>query len=371
MPELAAHVLFALGSLVLILIAAELFTNAVEWLGLKLKLAEGAVGSVLAAVGTALPETVIPMVAIIVDAARHELFSPVGRSQSVGLGAIVGAPFMLGTLAFFVVGLTYFISLRAHSRPSPFDVDGTVIRHDIEFFLIAFSLGVGAGLLRYYWPAMPHSLNWILAFSLIAVYLVYLRRVFAGGKTAEAADLGPLHFGRPLPWVDERNPRKRLILLQFAGAIALMFLGARVFVEHLGPLALALGVHPLILALLIVPIATELPEKFNSVLWVSRGKDTLAMGNISGAMVFQSTFPVSLGLVFLSWSFAPLSPALLSAIFGLIGALVVYVGLRRTNEVNPYALLIGGALYLGYLALIALHLMGVITLAVGPSAVAH
>ena len=52
-------------ALAVILIAAELFTNGIEWFGHKLNLAEGAVGSVLAAVGTALPETMIPLVAIL------------------------------------------------------------------------------------------------------------------------------------------------------------------------------------------------------------------------------------------------------------------------------------------------------------------
>ena len=56
-----------------------------------------------------------------------------------------------------------------------------------------------------------------------------------------------------------------------------------------------LGAAPLIMSLLITPIATELPEKFNSVLWIRQRKDTLALGNITGAMVFQSTFPVSVG----------------------------------------------------------------------------
>ena len=45
-----------LVTFVVILIGAELFTNGIEWAGHRLKLAEGAVGSLLAAVGTALPE---------------------------------------------------------------------------------------------------------------------------------------------------------------------------------------------------------------------------------------------------------------------------------------------------------------------------
>lgn len=362
MPPLATDLLLVLASLALILLAAELFTNGVEWLGAKLKLAEGAVGSVLAAVGTALPETVIPVAAIIVDVLHGQLFTPQGKAQTIGLGAIVGAPFMLGTLAFFIVGLTYFINRASGRRQGPFDVAGEVIRSDVQYFLIAFSVGAGAGLLKHYWTGMPRFLDWVLAATLVAVYGIYLRRVTREGEVSSMVDLTPLHIGRPIPWVDERRPRTRVIIVQLLLALVLMFGGAHLFVAHLSSVALAVGVHPLILALLIVPIATELPEKFNSVLWVSRGKDTLAMGNISGAMVFQSTFPVSVGLLFLNWRFTLLDPAFLSACFGLAGAVVVLLGLLRRNEVDPRALLLGGLLYLGFLTLVGLHIAGVLHL---------
>jgi len=369
MPPLAIDLLLVLASLALILLAAELFTNGVEWLGAKLKLAEGAVGSVLAAVGTALPETIIPVAAIIVDVLNGKLFTPEGKAQTIGLGAIVGAPFMLGTLAFFLVGLTYFITRATKRRTGQFDVDGNVIRSDIQFFLIAFGLGAGAGLLKHYWAGMPQQLNWLLAAALVFVYLVYLRRVTRAGEVSSMVHLTPLHIGRPIPWVDERQPNKRTIIIQLVLALGLMFYGAHLFVGHLSSVAQAIGVHPLILALLIVPIATELPEKFNSVLWVSRGKDTLAMGNISGAMVFQSTFPITIGLLFLDWRFAPLDPAFISACFGLAGALLVLIGLQRRNEVDPRALLLGGVLYLVFLTLVVLHITGVIHLAVNYNAV--
>ena len=92
-----------------ILLGAELFTNGIEWFGRKLELAEGAVGSVLAAVGTALPETMIPIIAI--------LFGGGGdASHAVGVGAILGAPFMLSTLAMFVTGVGVIGSV-AGGRP--------------------------------------------------------------------------------------------------------------------------------------------------------------------------------------------------------------------------------------------------------------
>src|SRR5204863_5983060 len=83
---------------VVILLGAELFTNGIEWFGHKLNLAQGAVGSVLAAVGTALPETMIPIIAILFGGGS-------AASDSVGIGAILGAPFMLSTLAMFVRGV--------------------------------------------------------------------------------------------------------------------------------------------------------------------------------------------------------------------------------------------------------------------------
>ena len=66
-----------------ILLGAELFTNGIEWFGRKLNLAQGAVGSVLAAVGTALPETMIPIIAIIFGSGGE-------ATHAVGVGAILG-----------------------------------------------------------------------------------------------------------------------------------------------------------------------------------------------------------------------------------------------------------------------------------------
>src|SRR3954447_22355278 len=93
--------ILAIG-LVVILAGSELFTNGIEWFGHKLNLAEGAVGSVLAAVGTALPETMIPLVAILVGGQSG---GSEESAHAIGVGAILGAPFMLSTLAMFVTGV--------------------------------------------------------------------------------------------------------------------------------------------------------------------------------------------------------------------------------------------------------------------------
>ena len=88
-------------SLAAILLATVPFTNVVEILGERLDLGQGAVGSVLAALGTALPETMIPIVAIVGALIFGWNPQTVGE---IGVGAILGAPFLLATLAMFVVG---------------------------------------------------------------------------------------------------------------------------------------------------------------------------------------------------------------------------------------------------------------------------
>src|SRR3712207_4472363 len=84
-----------------IVVAAALCVNAVELLGERLNLGAGAVGSILAAVGTALPETMIPIVAVIAS-----LLTGSDAAGDIGVGAILGAPFLLATLAMFVVGVS-------------------------------------------------------------------------------------------------------------------------------------------------------------------------------------------------------------------------------------------------------------------------
>ena len=105
-------VVLLVGSLALILFGAELFTNGIEWFGHKLNLAEGAVGSVLAAVATAMPETLIPLIAIV---GPIVFGGGTPHSAEVGVGAILGAPFMLSTLAMFVTGAGVLVFSRARA----------------------------------------------------------------------------------------------------------------------------------------------------------------------------------------------------------------------------------------------------------------
>jgi cation:H+ antiporter len=342
---------------VVILVGAELFTTGIEWFGRKLELAEGAVGSVLAAVGTALPETMIPIIAI--------GFGGGGKAtDEVGIGAVLGAPFMLSTLAMFVTGVGVLAYRSRRPTGSVMTVDTGVLVHDIRFFVLAYALAIGAAFL----PEALAPAKWLVAVALAAIYIVYVKGHFDAEREAGEADLAPLRFHRFDPagrQTDPAVPRLRIVSLQVLAALGCIIGGAYLFVGAVNSLAQSLGVSELLLALVIAPIATELPEKFNSLIWVRQGKDTLAMGNITGAMVFQSAIPTIVALVLAgsAWHVSPDSAlAFTSALIALIAVAAVFGPMARRHALDGKALLVGGLLYVAYLALVVGQLTGVLHL---------
>jgi cation:H+ antiporter len=343
------------GAFVIILSGAELFTNGIEWLGRKLNLAEGAVGSVLAAVGTALPETMIPIIAILSGGGS-------AASHGVGVGAILGAPFMLSTLAMFVTGTAVLIVARGRPSGDVMPVDTGVLAHDIQYFGIAYAIAIGAAFL----PADPPWLKWIAAVVLVAIYAWYVKGHFEADPEVDAEDLAPLRFRRldPAGLIQSPEaPRLRIVNLQVLAALGLIVLGAYFFVEAVEHLATSFGLDEALLALVIAPIATELPEKFNSVIWVRQGKDTLAMGNITGAMVFQSTIPTVVALLFAAdaWTYGEGSRlAFGSAAIAFLSTALIFIPMARAGRLTGRRLLVGGAFYVVYLVAVVLALAKIV-----------
>ncbi len=349
-------VLLFLLSFVIILASCELFTNGVEWVGRRFNLSEGCVGSVLAAIGTALPETIIPLIAI--------LFVAGDAGTELGTGAILGAPFMLATLALFVCGLAV-LAFRRQRETNTLHINGHLIRRDLKFFLLAYGLAAAAAFL-------PHDLNVVrtgLGIALFCLYGVYVWYTVRTGDVCEEELKGLyLHQAfrrlRTQGTADDNGPEMYrpstvLIIVQVFLSLAGIILGADIFVQQIEALSTEVAVPVIIMALLITPIATELPEKFNSVLWIRARKDTFAIGNITGAMVFQSCIPVSIGLLLTPWAIDLGHPieALEAAAMGiaLLSGLILYLRSSET-ELSMASLMTGGVLYLAFFALVLMNL---------------
>jgi cation:H+ antiporter len=287
-------------------------------------------------VGTALPETVIPIIAILVN--RRD-----PASVEVGIGAIAGAPFMLATLAFFVTGVSAVVCAALRRRTLAMRADARVIGRDLAFFLLLYGTAVLTTFLHDYQP-----LRVLVAVALLLTYVWYVRRtILAEGEAHE--EINPLHLARLL----RTREHTWVIGLQVTLSLALMLWGAHLFVKHVAALSHALGMSALILSMIVTPIATELPEKMNSVIWTAQKKDTLALGNLTGAMVFQSSFPVVFGLIFTHWDLR--GAPMVSAALAIAGAALAYLWIRLRGTINPFVLLLGGPLYGMFVAYICRH----------------
>jgi cation:H+ antiporter len=303
-------VLLLLAAFVLIVGGAVGFTNAVEWLGHRLGLGAGAVGALLAAIGTALPESVLPLVAVLSGGGQE--------AQDIAIGSIIGAPFLLGTLAMMLIALSAaaFAGRRDHGRR--LEHDGPTARRDLTCFLALFPLGVLLGAL-----SAPMGVRIAGAVGLVVAYLAYARVTARDGGEAQSEDeLRPLFFDTS----KEDAPSAWQSGAQFVVSLAAIVGGAELFVHGIEDIAHSLGISTLVLALVLAPLATELPEKANSVLWVREGKDTLALGNVSGAMVFQATIPVAFGMLATPWDLDRF--AIAAACLGLAGGAVALWALR-------------------------------------------
>lgn len=315
-------------SLAFILMACIFFSNAVEWLGKKLNLSQGVVGSVFAAVGTALPETIIPIIAI--------LFYSNEKADQIGIGAIAGAPFMLGTLAFFISGLAVLVYTRLGRRTLDMNVNIKVFSRDLTFFLIVYGMAI--------FTALMHGsiiIKTIVAIMLFLSYGLYVKLTLSG-EAEHIDELDALHLAMLL----KKQPTLYLIIAQTLFALVAIVYGAHLFVNYVEAISISIGISPLILSILITPVATELPEKLNSVIWLGK-KDTLALGNLTGAMVFQSCIPVAFGMMFTPWVLDGVT--LISAVLAFVSAGVNLAYVKIYKHVNPYALLFGGVLYIIFL----------------------
>jgi cation:H+ antiporter len=312
--------LLFVGALALIAAASELFTNAVEWAGHLFHLGSGATGSLLAALGTALPETMVVVVALVGG-------SP--DSGQIATGAVLGSSFLLLTLGGAITGVALLTRAGAHHLR----VEPAQIRRDLGVFLSAFGCAVAATLL-----SRPERV--VIGVLLLILYAGYARATL-GERTADRGAPEPLHFIRwrtgPPPWA--------VVAAQLLTGAILLAVGSGLFVDAIHTAATNLGLSALLVAVIAVPFATELPETLNSVLWIRSGDDGLALGNVAGAAAFQACVLGFVGISFTTWDLG--TAGLLSAACAFATGIYL-LGLLRGGRAHGGWLLLAALPWLGY-----------------------
>lgn len=345
-----------------IYLSCEWFVNAVEWLGERLRVGPLAVGTILAAFGTALPESVVTFVAVV--------FGHGAAAKDIGVGAAMGGPLALSTVAYGVTGwmmlarrrkLRALALVRASDElpvpvpagagpadpPAPAAPPAATVSEqgdlgklarDQHWFLAVFVVKVSLGLVAF-------AIKPWLGLLFFATYAVYFWREIRGERdTRDGAgpDLEPLLLQRR-----RQTPATWAVLVQTATTLVLIFVASQLFVRQLDAIGPMLGLPAAVTALLLSPVATELPEIMNAIIWVRQGKTALALANISGAMMIQATVPSGLGLLFTPWRF---DTALLISGLTTMVAIGYLLTLLHTRRWTPKTLAFAAVFYLAFAA---------------------
>lgn len=350
------HFVLLLVCAAAIYVSCEWFVNAVEWLGQRLNIGKMAVGTILAAFGTALPESVVTLVAV-----------TTGRSaeaKDIGVGAAMGGPLALATVAYGVTGGMLLLN-RRRQRASAMVAEGgrqtAVPRRaarqvltdpaemgrlakDQSWFLPIFVVKVALGLVAFTYKP-------VLGLAFFAAYAVYCWREIRGddGGEGQHEDLEPLKL-QP----NAETPSTGAVATQTLATLVVIFVASQLFVRQLDAVGPMLGLSSAVTALLLSPVATELPEIMNAVIWVRQGKTSLALANISGAMMIQATVPSGLGLLFTRWQF---DAALAWSGLVTMAAIVYLLGSMRAGKLTATRLALAAAFYVAF-ALGLVRLLG-------------
>ncbi|MEW2486635.1 sodium:calcium antiporter [Streptomyces sp. NPDC048411] len=350
------HFVLLIVCAVAIYLSCEWFVNAVEWLGERLNVGKMAVGTILAAFGTALPESVVTLVAVTSGASEE--------AKNIGVGAAMGGPLALATVAYGVTGAMLLLKLRKDRAAAPAvpvaaaavadlnpgcafgpsapqgealgdERDMKRLAKDQKWFLPIFIVKVSLGLVAFaFKPALG-----LLFFAAYAVYFWReIRSSRADEDNDEEEELEPLKF-QP----KKSAPDTWAVVAQTLATLTVIFFAAHYFVAQLDVIGPMLGLSAAVTALLLSPIATELPEIMNAVIWVRQGKTKLALANISGSMMIQATVPSGLGLLFSRWHF---DSALLWSGLITMAAIVYLLLTMRAHKLTPARLAIAAGFYL-------------------------
>ena len=318
-----------------IYLSCEYFVNGVEWVGRRLGIGATATGTVLAAFGTALPESAVTFVAVV--------FGHDSAQKEIGVGAAVGGPLVLSTISYAVVGVVLWSCHRKLERANTeLRLDNQRLSSDQGWFLLIFVVALALGLMSF-----PFK-RW-LGIVLFGAYALYVwREVTTGhGKEHDDEQLEPLKFKSKDP-----NPSLAWACFQTLTALLVIAIASRTFVGQLENIGTYLGISPQLVALILSPVATELPETLNALIWVRQGRERLALANISGAMMIQATVPAGLGVLFTTWRFGP---PLIVAACTTTGAVTLLWLMFRRGRVNGASLIPLGLLYVLFALVVAFY----------------
>ncbi len=270
----------ALGFLT-VLVGGWLFTNSMEYLSHRYRIGGSFVGAVISPILTSFPELIVFLVALL-------LYGGVS-GEDVAVGTVIGEPFVVSTVIY---PLIFLIALIGFYRGSRDDLVLEVGRELVIPFIIVIALFPTVLL-----PAVIRSfiVRYLIASLLIIIYLLYVHAMRKrGGLIVEEAE--KLYLAKVLGLGDVIA-----LIMQLIVSVSLLYLGSKLLVSSIIDLSRIVMLDVMGLSIIIIPTATVLPESVTAVIWVLRGRDTMAVAALIGEKVLYSTIYPALALLLTRW----------------------------------------------------------------------
>ena len=275
---------------------ADLLINQSERIALKFKIPEFIIGATLIALGTSLPEMAASIAASYND------------KPDIAIANVIGSNILNITL---VLATVFIISKKINPSRDFFAKDSTWALVPVLVFVLMIIDG------------MISRFDATLLLLLMGAYLLFLLQ---DAKNIPEEDLENLEEGT-FTW-------SKVIPILFAGII-LVIVGAHFTVESASEIARDFGISEWIIGIIMISIGTSLPELVVSISAAMRGKVDMAIGNIIGSNMANTT--VVLGAAALINPMEINAPAYLFDIATMVVATLLLVFITANKLYNKSA----------------------------------
>lgn len=322
-------ILWLILGLVLILAGANFLTDGAASVARRLGISDLVVGLTVVAFGTSTPELVISIMAAI------------SGNAPLAVGNVVGSN-IFNILA--IIGLTSLVR--------PIVIERSVMTRQMPLMLLSSLLLLMLGNSGWIDGTGVNEISRVSGIFLDLLFILFM--IYTVVVARHESELNPETRQEENKKKEERNVL--LSTVYILGGLAALVWGGDRFVDGASGIARSLGMSDAMIGLTIVAAGTSLPELAASVAAAVKGHPGLAVGNVIGSNIFNTTLVLGGGATILPLPFNGVTNV---DLFTLVGASLLFIIFGWWIKERTITRLEGGIMFACYI-LYTLYLISTI-----------
>lgn len=322
-------ILWLILGLVLILAGANFLTDGAASVARRLGISDLVVGLTVVAFGTSTPELVISIMAAI------------SGNAPLAVGNVVGSN-IFNILA--IIGLTSLVR--------PIVIERSVMTRQMPLMLLSSLLLLMLGNSGWIDGTGVNEISRVSGIFLDLLFILFM--IYTVVVARHESELNPETRQEENKKKEERNVL--LSTVYILGGLAALVWGGDRFVDGASGIARSLGMSDAMIGLTIVAAGTSLPELAASVAAAVKGHPGLAVGNVIGSNIFNTTLVLGGGSTILPLPFNGVTNV---DLFTLVGASLLFIIFGWWIKERTITRLEGGIMFACYI-LYTLYLISTI-----------